>query len=881
MINYLSKSVSCSLAFLTVISPLLYAAEDFTGVVAISEKNCVACHSPSDAQAQWISPNTAPRLTNIGSRVSADWLQRYLAAPHEVTPGTAMPDQLHGNEEQSETLTHYLISLGKTDFQRVVPDRGAVARGENLYHQVGCIACHAPLNGAAAAPGSQLLPVMQEKWAFEGLKQFLIDPLAIRPSGRMPGMHLTATEAADIAHYLLRETNLPATAEVAFYQSRIRSFANLDTVALARTYPIKSLALEGPMREPKSAFRITTWLDVKSAGSYTFFLKATGASRLSVAGRWVLGEESWDNEKVDDNFSVVLPVGRTEIKLDYVHRGAEEPAMELQWSGLEMTRQAIPVALLSNQQDPATKLMAELPVLQLDPIKVAQGLQLYNSLNCATCHDGKSPEKSLPSLAAMDLSRGCLAEIPAGIAPNFHLDPPARETLRKALAQANTPPPEPKQRVALTMNSLRCVACHVRDDYGGILPERAAFFTSNVDDLGDQGRIPPNLSGVGDKLRPEWLNKVFAEGASVRPYLNTRMPKFGAANVGHMTELFVSLDRHAQPLAAVADLPEVQKEVGRSIVGIKGLSCIGCHKFNGQAAHSMQVLDLTTTTGRLNEDWFRRLLRNPNTFQPGTRMPSLWPNGQSLLPTLLDGDTDRQHAALWTYLADGSKAKSPDGLTRKFMEIVVSNEAVVYRGKLWEAGFRAVATAYPGQLNVAFDSEEMRLAAVWRGRFLDASAHWSNQGMGSIHPLGSDVVLFPHGSAFATLADAKSPWPSETSKTLGMKFHGYQLDSAKRPLLSYTFGNLNIEDFTSSTDLPSLQRSLKFSGEIPTGLYFRLAMGKLVSTGDHTWRLNDELTISLKRHSNAFIRGKGEQMELLVPISPTTSNSALEIDYVW
>jgi mono/diheme cytochrome c family protein len=762
-----------------------------------------------------------------------------------------------------------------------VPDRGAVARGENLYHQVGCIACHAPLNGAAAAPGSLLLPIMREKWALEGLKQFLLDPLATRPSGRMPRMHLTAAEATDIAHYLLRETNLSATAEVAFYQSRIRSFANLDTVALARTYPIKSLALEGPMRELKSAFRITTWLDIKTAGSYTFFLKATGASRLSVAGRWVLGEESWDDEKVNEDFSLDLSAGRTELKLDYVQRGTGEPAMELQWSGPGIDRQAIPVELLSSQREPASKLVAEFPVTKLDPVKVAQGLQLYNSLNCASCHEGKSPEKSLPSLAAMDLSRGCLAEAPTGPAPNFHLDPPARETLRKALAQSNIAPPEPKQRVALTMNSFRCVACHVRDDYGGISSERAAFFTSNVDDLGDQGRIPPNLTGVGDKLRPEWLKKVLAEGASVRPYLNTRMPQFGEANVGHMTDLFVSLDRHSQSLAAVADLPEIQKEAGRSIVGIKGLSCIGCHKFNGQAAHSMQVLDLTTTTKRLNEDWFRRLLRDPNAFQPGTRMPSLWPNGKSLLPTILDGDTDRQHAALWTYLADESKAKSPDGLTRKFMEIVVSNEAVVYRGKLWEAGFRAVATAYPGQLNVAFDSEEMRLAAVWRSRFLDASAHWSSQGMGSIRPLGSDVVLFPHGSAFAVLADEKAPWPTEPSKALGMKFHGYQLDSVKRPILSYTFGNLNIEDFTCSTDLPSLHRLLKFTGTIPEGLYFRLAIGKLVSAGDHTWRLNGELTISLQLDSNAFIRGKGEQMELLVPISPTLSNTSLKIDYVW
>ena len=877
----LSGTVSLGMVAMLGIVPMLYAAEEHKGTVKLGELNCTACHSAAEIQTEWISPKAAPILMDIGNRVSPEWLQRYLTSPEATMAGTTMPDMLHGDAEQAEALTHYLLSAGKSGFRRVMPDRAAVARGESLYHSIGCVACHAPQNGAAIPPDSVTLPVMEDKWAFDGLKKFLLNPLATLPSGRMPAMHLTDSEAGDVAHYLLSNTPLSAPAELAFYQGRIRSLENLDSAVVARTAPLAGLMLEGPMCDPKAAFRITTWIDIKEAGEYTFFLKTIGASRLSVAGRWILGEESWETGKVDENYQIDLLAGRHELKLDYVQRGKDEAALSVEWKGPGFERQSIPAARMSSVRQPIVKPSVEVPVFTLDPAKVEKGRGLYSSLNCATCHEGKPVSPSLPDLTSMNPTRGCLSERPTGAAPDFHLDPQSREEIREALVKTKAAPPVPKERVALTMSTFRCVSCHVRDGSPGILPERAAFFTSNVDDLGDQGRVPPNLDGVGDKLRPEWLQKVLAEGAGVRPYLNTRMPQFGAANVGHLADLFVSLDRQAQPVPACADSPEVQKEAGRKLVGTDGLSCIACHRFNGQPAHSMQVLDLTSTPGRLNEDWFRRFLRDPNTFQPGTRMPALWPNGRSLLPTLLDGDTDRQHAALWTYLGDGSKAKFPEGLSRKSMEIIVGGEAVVYRGKLWESGFRTIATAYPGQLNVAFDSEDARLASVWRGRFLDASAHWSNQGMGSIRPLGTDIILFPHGSPFAVLADVKSPWPTGSGKEVGMKFGGYQVDALKRPILLYSFGNLHIEDHISSTDLPSLHRTIKFAGPAPGGLHFRLAQGKLAAAGENAWRLNGELTITVTGGGKAFIRGKGEQTELLVPVSSAAHNPQLEIDYVW
>ena len=86
-----------------------------------------------------------------------------------------------------------------------------------------------------------------------------------------------------------------------------------------------------------------------------------------------------------------------------------------------------------------------------------------------------------------------------------------------------------------------CVACHARDGRGGVLPEgspvdedgepilrepaRDALFTSFVQELGDEGRLPPTLDGVGDKCRPEFLQEVLTGGGRDRQQtMATRMP---------------------------------------------------------------------------------------------------------------------------------------------------------------------------------------------------------------------------------------------------------------------------------------------------------------------------------------------------------------------
>jgi mono/diheme cytochrome c family protein len=856
------------------------------GRVLLGEMNCTACHAATKEQSAWITPKAAPRLNDIGNRLSPEWIAKYLAAPHEVSPGVTMPDLLGAlpaadRPAAAEALTHFLLSQSPPKARPQLPDRAAVRRGESLFHKIGCVACHAPQDGKPAPAASVPLTNLSAKWRFEGLRRFLRDPLSVRPSGRMPAMNLSDAEAADLAHFLLRDTQVPANLEVSHFRGQIRSLEDLDSAEPNRTGPAKDFSIEDAGRDRGGAARFAGWLLVDQPGDYTLFLTSIGPSRLAIDGKWLLGEESWERQRVNGRTKLRLEPGPHAIAVDFAPRGQKEPSLKVEWEGPGFPRQAIPPAKLRNTKDavspPAT--------FALDVEKAAKGREIYAQLNCAVCHENKPAATPSPSLAALDPARGCLAEKPSAKSADFHLTQPQRTALQAAVADLKKPgiaAPSPREQLAHTLATFRCTACHSRDGVGGVPTDRDAYFTSAGEDLGDEGRLPPRLDGVGNKLRRDAIADVLFKAAAVRPYLNTRMPQFGDANISGLPDLFVAIDRQAVEIKPSSDPPDVQREIGRKLIGTDGLSCVACHRFNRQPSQTMQVVDLIATTDRLNEDWFRQFLIDPNKFHPGTRMPSFFPDGKSPLTKVLDGDTARQQGAMWTYLSDRDLAKFPAGLGRQNVELVVGGEAVVYRGKLWEAGFRAIAMGYPGQFNAAFDAEECRLALLWRGRFLNAGPHWTVQGMGQIRPLGTDVVAFPHGSAFAILADKNVSWPETPPRELGLKFRGYQLNDSNQPTLLYSFKDVHVEDFFTPLGGKSMaiRRTITFLEPPPENLHMRLAVGQLTAGRDHTWRFNQTVTIRVNG-ATATVRGDGEKRELIIAIPAIKKGQQVEVDYAW
>ncbi len=525
------------------------------GEILLGELNCVACHQANPATVARLRSKPAPWLGDVGTRLQPGYLREWLLDPLAVEPGTTMPDLLCRLPDRerpvaADELTHFLLSLGTN---RPVPSPAAGAlqlrQGRVLYHQAGCVACHAPYEAPAAVfrfsrgpsdpdavrfvlnqlgQSSPPLPDLAAKYTRQGLARFLQDPLAVRPGGRMPSLNLTEAEARAIAAYLQQTTG------------------------------------------------------------------ATPAPRPAATEAFVPNAEK-------------------------ARRGRERFAV----LGCAQCHQLAP---------------------GLPPIASTLAAPPWDSLN---------PEAG----------KGCLSPAPSGQAPRYHLSDTQRESLRAALRNRSTleePLPAP-QRVLHAMAQLNCHACHSRDGEGGPSPGRSDYFTSLSElDLGDEGRLPPHLSAVGNKLRADWLGQVLTNAGVVRPYMAVRMPQFGAANTAALVADFIASDLVGA--ASTNRPPAGDPQAGAELVGLEGYSCATCHSFGPHPSLGISVMDLTQMSKRLHWDWFERYLRDPASLRPGTRMPAFWPEDQASVTHLLDGDTARQIASIWAYLSLGADAPPPPGL---------------------------------------------------------------------------------------------------------------------------------------------------------------------------------------------------------------------------
>jgi hypothetical protein len=368
--------------------------------------------------------------------------------------------------------------------------------------------------------------------------------------------------------------------------------------------------------------------------------------------------------------------------------------------------------------------------------------------------------------------------------------------------------------------------------------------------------------------------------------MHTRMPKYGEQNVGHLVEQFAALDPQEAVAAVVFKEPVRQiKSIGRHLVGDKAFGCIKCHNFKEYNASGIRGINMTQMTQRLRHDWFARYVVNPQAYRPGTRMPSAWPEGKSVLKKVLDGNADQQVEAVWLYLTDAGNAATPFGLGHDPIELVAEKDAIMYRNFIEGAGPRAIGVGYPEKANLAFDANEMRIALIWQGAFIDASRHWTDRGAGFQAPLGDNVLSLAPGSSFARLKSEADEWPKKAAKELGLKFRGYRLEKEQRPVFRYDFGPVHIEDFPNGVAAtnPALRRTIALqTTESVDDLWFRAALAGKVEPGADGWfTIGDGLKIRLQAAAKPVIRKAGDKMELVVPIKFENKQARVVEEFVW
>ncbi|MFI4875374.1 MAG: c-type cytochrome [Blastopirellula sp. JB062] len=857
------------------------------GRLLLSELRCVACHSTDAATAAALQSKQAPDLRQVGARIRPDYYAAYLSDVHAAKPGTTMP-QLLRNLSASERSTavqaiaHYLADSGS--FRETRRRESLIANGKKLYQQVGCVACHDPDPGQTdPLPTSKPLGDLAKKYSVGSLATFLQDPLAVRHSGRMPNLHLNAEDATAIAQYLLPDLNphLPNNLRYAYYESNFNQLPNFQNLTPRQTGETDGFRTDVALRPNQYAIRYEGYFNAPREGEYQFFLTSDDGSRLTIGERRIVDNDGVHPSKTEQG-KLRLAAGPHPISVEFFNAGGPGH-LQVEYRGPQISRREL-FAELSLSPEPTAA--DSLRSFQPDPMLVAQGEKWFSQVGCANCHESGANPPPFPPLAAqplaeMNLALGCLADQPSSAAADYRLTQEQRQAIRQALEKLPDDQPTPAQSIVRTMTQMNCYACHERDQRGGVEQSRNPFFRSTQQEMGDEGRLPPHLNGVGGKLNSAWLAHIMKDGADDRPYMLTRMPKFGERNVGQLTAPLEQLDQLPQQSVAIDEKPAHIKAIGRHMVGDKVFGCIKCHTFDGVQASGVQGIDMTLMTRRLNHAWFHQYVVNPPRYRPGTRMPTAWPNGQSVMKNILDGSTERQIEAIWRYLSDRNHAAKPYGLGGEPIELVAYDHAVVYRNFIEGAGPRAIGVGYPAHGNLAIDANQLRLALIWQGAFIDASRHWSGRGKGFQPPLGDNIYRFAPGPDFYALQSETADWPQQDAKMLGMRFQGYRLDEKRRPTFRYQYDGVQVEDFYESTPgdrYPTITRTIRFHGRPKAPLYYRAATGDIQDLGSGRYQVNKTLTIELSAHDPIL---RSEKKDLLIPLRFENGEATIRQTYVW
>lgn len=449
------------------------------GEAHIDELACAACH-PTLGDPE-LRVERGPELAEAGWRIDPAYLRAFLLDPSAVHPGTRMPAMLDGlaegeRAEAADALSQFLASLDARPHRAGEPEPAERTRGAQLFHEVGCVACHPARLPPQFQDGPppivrDAVPIRHvgQKYGVESLTEFLFQPTHVRPSGRMPDLGLTRSEARAIASYLLAG-RLPAAEppapDPAAAETGRAWFARLGC---ATCHPLPGFEVSPPGTPDE--------LDP---------LRGCLAPDAEGVPRYALDDDE-----------------RAAIRLALVHPTGERTEAER----LEATLHAFR-CLKCHERDGAGGVSDELdpyfttsePGLgdeaRIPPPLTGAGAKLRRDWLAQVLFDSASARPymhaRMPQFGASNLEHlpALFESVDAGAVPEFEMPSPEREAARTARDAG---------RELMGIRGLSCISCH---DF--------------------KSKPSPNYRGVDlvntcERLRPEWFAAFLLDPQGMRP----------------------------------------------------------------------------------------------------------------------------------------------------------------------------------------------------------------------------------------------------------------------------------------------------------------------------------------------------------------------------
>ena len=199
-----------------------------------------------------------------------------------------------------------------------------------------------------------------------------------------------------------------------------------------------------------------------------------------------------------------------------------------------------------------------------------------------------------------------------------------------------------------------CIACHQVENDGGDYRTLVA----------DPSLAPPLLTPEGAKVKPDWLYAFFKGPITIRPWLDVRMPTFTLTDQ-HWNQVLDYFGAISNTIGEFRAHTIVSSRGGSVATGSELfdlLRCQQCHVLDEIPADQPTenlAPDLRMTPERLQADWIIDWLRDPQSIQPGTRMPAYWPDFPEAFYPQFDQDGEQQVRSIRDHLLTFSGGPRP------------------------------------------------------------------------------------------------------------------------------------------------------------------------------------------------------------------------------
>ncbi|MBN8652202.1 MAG: DUF1080 domain-containing protein [Cytophagales bacterium] len=180
----------------------------------------------------------------------------------------------------------------------------------------------------------------------------------------------------------------------------------------------------------------------------------------------------------------------------------------------------------------------------------------------------------------------------------------------------------------------------------------------------------------------------------------------------------------------------------------------------------------------------------------------------------------------------------------------------------------------PSGVHYVYDLKAGNLACVWRGEFVDATPMWHDRGDGSFKPLGATLFLFNNQPlAFLTSANETFPVIAREAEVAQGEYRsrGYTVDDSGRPTFKATYRGLQVEDKVYPKENAIVHEVAIKNLEGKTGLYYKLAEGKVITKNPNGSYAIDDKSYYIKVTGTPQIRESKGVQELIIPVSGSFS----------